>query len=327
MKKRAILLVLFLVWAGALAAAPSGNAGRFEFPAEVTAIEFEGVSGDVTLIPAEGATGLVKLRASVRPEGNFRPEVDREGSTLYITEHWKSNSSGSVEWVIYLPKAQKPYRFKMSTASGNLTCKNISAGVNFNTASGNIELSGVTVADGSNFSTASGDIILRDMAVDEGGQFSTASGDVVLENVTIGEDCGFSTASGDVRSTGCKGYFALSSASGDVVVKNCELVGRSKFSTASGNVNMYLDRLPAHNLKASSASGDVVFTCADFGGDFSLVLVAREDGGDISCPFDFTSEDTFEENGEVYDEKIVERGNGRPEISLSTASGEVIVKD
>jgi DUF4097 and DUF4098 domain-containing protein YvlB len=216
----------------------------------------------------------------------------------------------------------------MSTSSGELECRGVHARIDFSTASGNILLSSVTLGDGSSFSTASGDVVLEEMTVDEGSEFSTASGDVVLENVTIGPSCTFSTASGDVRCTRCKGHLELSSASGNVVVRNCEPAGRSSFSTASGNVSLALDKLPAGDIKASSASGDVLLEVGDFGDSFTLVMVAREDDGRISCPFDFTEEDTYEDDqGNVYEEKIVERGAGKPEISLRTSSGDVIVKD
>jgi len=305
----------------------TGNAKeRWEF-SDVTKIKFEGISGDITILQGKGKEGVVELRADVRPRRSFRPEVEQDGKTLYIEERWGGRSTnGHLEWTIYLPEGQKPPRIKASTASGELVCRKVAVRIRFSTASGNIELTEVTLSEGSSFSTASGDIILEDMEVDEGSDFSTASGDVVLDNVTIGEDCGFSTASGEVRCVGCKGHFDLSSASGDVVVKKCEITGRSDFSAASGDVRLYIDRLPKHDLKASTASGKVLLDVGDFGDDFTLVMVKREDRGRISCPFDFTSEDTFEDY-HTYEEKIVERGSGKPEIYLHTASGSVVVKD
>jgi len=299
---------------------------RYEFSG-VTRIKVDGVSGDITILPADSTTGVVELRADVRPPRSFRPEVEQDGKTLYIEERWGGgSSSGRVEWTIYLPRDEKPPKIKVSTASGELTCRGIAARIRFNTASGDIELSNVTLGEGSSFSTASGDVIVEDMAVEEGSEFSTASGDVILKNVTIGEDCEFSTASGDVKCRDCAGYFELSSASGDVVARDCEISGRGSFSSASGDVRLYLDKLPKHDLKATSASGNVLLDVDDFGDNFTLVMVKREDRGRISCPFDFTHEDVFEDY-HTYEEKIVERGSGQPEIYLRTASGKVVVKD
>lgn len=300
---------------------------RFEFEG-VTKIKLEGISGDITILQGEDEIGLVELYSDVRPKGGFRGEVEQEGKTLYIEERWgRGSASGEVRWTIYLPKGQKPPRIKASTASGDLDCSGISARINFSTASGDIDFTEVTLQEGSGFSTASGDITLEDMTADEGSDFSTASGDVSLINVSIGEDCAFSTASGDVKCTGCTGFLELSTASGDVTVRDSEPSGRSSFSSASGDVKVYLDKLPTHDMKASSASGDVLLDVKDFGDDFTLVMVKREDRGRISCPFDYTSEDIIDDDHHTYVEKIVERGSGKPEIYLRTASGNVVVKD
>jgi len=299
----------------------------FEFSG-VTKIKFEGVSGDVIVRQGDSETGIVELRSDVYPSRSFRPEVEQDGKTLYIEERWRrGNSQGDIQWTIYLPKGEKPPKMTVSTASGDLDCRDVSANFRFNTASGQIELTGVSLVEGSSFSTASGDVILENMTIEEGSEFSTASGDVLLDNLTISEDCGFSTASGDVRATRCNGYFDLSTASGDVVVKECELAGYNSFSSASGDVFVTLDKLPERGLKASTASGKVVLNVDDFGDNFTLVMVKRENRGRISCPFDYTSEDLFEEHDDYYEEKVVQRGNGEPEIFLRTASGSVIVKD
>jgi hypothetical protein len=89
---------------------------------------------------------------------------------------------------------------------------------------------------------------------------------------------------------------------------------------------MHFDTLPKDDLSASSASGDVYLSVADFGDDFTLILIKREDKGRISCPFKYTSEETFKDH-HTYEKKIVKRGSGRPEIELRTASGKVVVKD
>jgi hypothetical protein len=55
-------------------------------------------------------------------------------------------------------------------------------------------------------------------------------------------------------------------------------------------------------------------------------MIKREDRGRIICPFDITSESTFKDH-HYYEEKVVERGSGGPEIALKTASGEVVVRN
>lgn len=294
----------------------------------VTKIKLNGVSGDVIIRPAEGRTGRLELRASVRPEDSFTPKVKKSNGTLTIKEKFHGSSSGGVEWTFYLPQKGKATRIAINTASGDLECSDVPLDISFETASGDIELTEVDLAEESRFNTASGDFILEDMTITEGCRFSTASGDFDLDNLVIEEGCSFSTASGDIKCTNCQcgDDVDFSSASGDVVVRGVKLKGMSEFSSASGDVSMYFDTLPDDDLSASSASGDVMLSVDDFGDDFTLILIKRQGKGRISCPFKYTSEETFEDH-HTYEKKIVKRGSGSPEIELRTATGKVVVKD
>lgn len=315
----ALATLLGALWAGA------ASAEEWEFSG-VSKIVVDGVSGNVVVRPAEGSGGLVRLESSVTPEDALEATVERKGSTLRIEEKWQGrNSSGRVEWTILLPAGDEVPRLQVSNASGDLDCQGIAARIDFDTASGDVTLVDVNLARRSDFSTASGDYSVEDMTVPADTDFSTASGDVELTNVRIEEGSKFSTASGDIRCTGSHGFMELSSASGDVMVRDSEIEGVSSFTTASGDVSLRLERLPGEDLSASSASGDVTLAVADYGENFNLVLIKRQDRGRITCPFDFTEERTFE-NHHVYEEKIVRRGSGSPEIELRTASGRVVVK-
>jgi len=339
---------------------------RFDFTG-IERIELDGTSGDVAMLPAEGASVIVELTRDVTPSDAFRAVVEQRGSTLNIEEHWRGwNTRGSVAWKIYLPRGQTPPRVVIDTASGDFSAEEISAnirvdtasgdidlrsttiigGSRFDTASGNITLSNMDVTDNSVFDTASGDIRLTDVAVGggcrfdtasgdveltdvtagEGCRFDTASGDVTLDNVTAGEGCEFDTASGSIRCSRSRGALDLDTASGNVVVRESELTGPSRFDSASGNVRVNLASMPAHDLRATSASGNVTLEIGEFGSNFTLILIKRRDRGRISCPFEFTSEDTFQEHGYTYEEKTVKRGSGGPEIYLRTASGSVTVR-
>lgn len=293
----------------------------------VKRIDLDGVSGDVAIRPATGKDFVVRLEARVTPSDAFEPRVDQSGSTLRIEEKWRgSNSSGHVEWTLLVPPKTKDLRFKMDTASGDLEVEGIAARIDLDTASGDVDLTDVQLASSSDLSTASGDYKLRGVTLGDNCDLSTASGDIELDRVTLDDDCEISTASGDIEATGCRGSMELSSASGDVSIEDCEIVGRGKFSSASGDVELELTKLPKEELYASSASGDVHLSVDDFGKAFTLTLIKRQDRGRIICPFEFTSQRTFE-NHHVYEEKTVEKGKGGPEITLRTASGSVVVRD
>lgn len=339
---------------------------RFDFTG-IERIQVDGVSGDVAILPADGAGVIVELTQNVTPSDAYRSVVEQRGTTLNIEEHWRGrNTRGSVKWKIYLPKGQTPPRIVIDTASGDFSAEEVSASIRIDTASGDIDLRAVTIIDGSSFDTASGDITLSNMDVADdsvfdtasgdisltdvtagngcrfdtasgdveltdvragaGCRFDTASGDVTLDGVTAGEGCEFDTASGSIRCSRSKGALVLDTASGNVVVRESELTGRSRFGSASGSVRVSLASMPAHDLRATSASGNVTLEIGDFGSNFTLILIKRQDRGRISCPFEYTSEDTFRERGYIYEEKVVKQGSGGPEIYLRTASGSITVR-
>ncbi|HZM16220.1 MAG TPA: DUF4097 family beta strand repeat-containing protein [Candidatus Krumholzibacteria bacterium] len=292
----------------------------------VERIEIKGVSGDVVVRPATGKQVEVKLVAHVVPSDAFEPRVEQSGTSLRIDERWHGgSSSGSVEWTVLVPKGAADLRLAMDTASGDLDVEGIAARIDLDTASGDIICTDVQLGNSSDLSTASGDFTFKRVTLGSNCDLTTASGDFEFTDVDLGEGCDISTASGSIEVVGCKGEMELSTASGDVVVENCQIEGRGEFSSASGDVRVRLDKLPAEELSASSASGDVSLKVADYGANFTLTLVKREDRGDIVCPFKFTSERTYEDH-HVYEEKVVQRGTGGPEVWLKTASGSVIVR-
>jgi hypothetical protein len=305
--------------------APAAGAEEWEFSG-VTRITFDGTSGDVVVQPAEGGSGWIELVADVSPEGAFEPKVEQRDSRLHVAERWRGgSSSGRVTWTIHLPSADEEILLRVETASGSLDCRDVAARLDVGTASGEVRLARVVLAGGSDVSTASGDCRVEDMTIGDGTRLSTASGDVSLSDVTIEEGSEISTASGNIECVGCRGHLNLSVASGDVEVRDSEILGESDFSSASGDVAVHLDRLPEQGLRASSASGDVLLDVRDFGENFTLLMIKREDRGSIVCPFDFTSESTFRDHTN-YEEKVVRRGSGEPEITLKTASGRLVVR-
>jgi DUF4097 and DUF4098 domain-containing protein YvlB len=315
--KAGVAVVALVLGAG------TGNAQDWSFSG-VERIEIRGVSGDVEVRPAADAKITVKLVAQVSPEDAFEPRVEQNASTLRIDERWHGDSSGSVRWTLLVPAKAAGLRIRMNTASGDLEVEGIAARIDLETASGDISLRKAELGASSEFRTASGTFTFLDATLGEDCEIKTASGDIKFTGVTLGSDCEVSTASGDIEVVDCKGKMAMSSASGDVMVKKCDIADRGDFSTASGDVSVQLAKLPSGELEATSASGDVSLDVANYGDNFTLTLVKRQDRGRIVCPFDFASERTYEDQ-HVYEEKIVKHGTGGPEVLLKTASGSVTV--
>jgi len=316
----ALALPLFLL---SIAVAQGDADERWTFDG-IKTIEIDGVSGDVAIKRGSGDKVVVELDSDVSPDDAFRADVDQDGKTVVIDERWRSSNRGSVKWTLSLP--DDDIRVEINTASGSLTATGVKASIRFESASGDIELTDVELGDDSRFSTASGDYDLSDMKIEGRIKFSTASGDIGLAGVNLTKECKFSTASGDVEARECAGAMRLSTASGDVDVKDCKPEGECKFSSASGDVSVSLDALPPDGLEVSSASGDVSLKVNDFGDDFTLELIKREGRGHIRCPFDYTTEETFWDDHHEYERKVVERGSGKPHVTLRTASGKVTVR-
>ncbi|MGD8377394.1 MAG: DUF4097 family beta strand repeat-containing protein [Acidobacteriota bacterium] len=288
----------------------------------VDRIVLEGVSGDVVIRPGGNR---VELRADVRPSSAFQANVEQDGSTLRLQEDWSGGSaSGDVTWTFYL--SGPGTAVQIQTASGDLDAEDVSLDIDFHSASGDIELDRVELAADSELKTASGDFILGNMTLRRGAQFTTASGDVKLDQVDVEEDVTLTTASGDVRVKRSRGVLNLTSASGDVIISDSTVQDGSRFSSASGDVSLSLDQLPSSGLSATSASGDVVLDAGKLGGNYTLILIADAKKGEIRTPFQYTSERTFRKHDRDYMEKRVDFGSGGPELTLETASGNVVVR-
>ncbi|HJN44413.1 MAG: hypothetical protein CL477_09545 [Acidobacteria bacterium] len=289
-------------------------------------IDLEGTSGDLEIRLADGNELELRLEQNVNPDGAFRGEVEQRGSTLRIREEWgRGRNRGSVRWMLAVPASARP-TIAMDTASGDVEAESLNARFEIDTASGGFVLRGGGVLTGSGISTASGDIELSNVTVGDDVDMRTASGDIDFDGVTGGRGFEFKTSSGDVTVRNSTGIVEARSASGNVDIYASEFSGASSFSAASGNVTVELAAIPAQELELSSSSGNVELT-AGFGSDFTLVMSKRQDRGRIRSPFAFTSEETYERNGQTYDRKTVIRGSGGPEIHLSTASGNVEVRE
>ena len=151
------------------------------------------VSGDCIVEKGDSDMIIVDLTYFVRPMDAFEPEFEEKGNVLKLSERWYGSSSGEVTWKITVPEKTE---IDFSTASGNLTIRDMNNSVKANTASGEITVE-----------NSEGEF-----------DFNTASGDIVLEN-TKGE-FDLSTASGEIEANNIQGEFEMSTASGDIDVKN-----------------------------------------------------------------------------------------------------------
>ena len=125
------------------------------------------------------------------------------------------------------------------------------------TASGDMEVSGVTIATLS-VSTASGDVDLTNVQTDEL-TVGTASGDMDLEHTTVSGKTDLETTSGELDLEDCtlNGPLSISSVSGDLEGQ-ATISGNVTIDTTSGDVELDLSGSPAHSAgNISTTSGEM----------------------------------------------------------------------
>lgn len=280
-------------------------------------VRIETASGDCNI--KSGNEGEIKVDViySVNPEDAFEADIQEKSNEIKIKERWRGRSSGRVTWTITVPKGTE---VRVSTASGDLSVDGIENEIEASTASGD-----VTILDSQgklDISTASGDVEV----LDSGGELdlSTASGDVKASGVN--GEIELSTASGDIRVKKSKGMFDLSCASGDIEISGIVLSEESSFSTASGDIEVKLAESSEYDIECSAASGDIEL---DYDGNEVkgyFEFSTKKHSGSIRSPYDFDTEEEYEQGSRTYVRKTFSKGGKTPRILLSSSSGNVELK-
>ena len=211
--------------------------------------------------------------------------------------------------------------------------------VKFVTGSGDIEASGLAID--LNATTGSGDFTFNGVSGDL--ECTTGSGDVELENA--GGSISATSGSGSFRVTKSKGNLKLTTGSGSHKLSESaaefhvttgsgringtamSLEGASSFTTGSGTAEVQFASSPKHDVSIASGSGDAIlnFNGNEINGE--IVMKASKKHGSIEAPFEFDKTEEIEHSGsDVTIKKTAVRGTGKPKISISTGSGEAVLK-
>jgi hypothetical protein len=275
-------------------------------------------SGSCVIKKGDNATVKIELKYTY-DDDDYTPSFDQQGDVLVVKEKFHSNSSnGSADWKLTVPD--------------NLS-------IQFTTGSGDVEASGLALD--LNATTGSGDFVFTGTTGDI--ECTTGSGGVELENVngTIKATSG----SGGFRVRSAKGNLKLTSGSGNHRISettaelqvttgsgsiNCTsimLEGPSSFTTGSGTAEVQFAASPKHDLSISSGSGDAI---VNFGGNEingEIVMKASKKHGNIEAPFEFDkTEELSHSHNDVTIQKTAVKGTGKPRISISTGSGDAVLK-
>lgn len=314
----------------------------------INSVNIQTASGSITICPGSENKFVVELKNDLEEPDLLNPEVEADNGELSVAEHFRGNNvRGEIYWTVFVPPSAILKTIECHSASGDMQFEKIKVDfVKTESASGNVVVDSINAKE-FEFSTASGSINVKDCGVDFI-EVNSASGDISVDSVHARE-LEFSAASGSiivkdgdadfVKSNSASGDISfssvqakeleLSAASGSIMVEDCVIDELGKMTSASGDVELYLPRLPSMRLDASSASGDVTLKVFQFGENFAMTLMKREDKGRIQCPFEYTESETIRlhtNDDYLTDRYTVKRGKGGPEIRLVTASGTIKIE-
>lgn len=346
-KIRRLLVSLMLMFAIVGIASAAERIKTYTF-SDITSIDIRTVSGDIKICPGDKPQLMVELKNKLDEPDLLDPRVVGENGKLSIEEHFTGNHvSGDIYWTAYLPISVELQSIKCNSASGNMTFVGFKANsIRTKSASGDLVVDSIytkefecstasgsiTVknsnADMTKVKSASGDISLGSVQSKEL-ELSTASGSITLNNCSV-DSPKITSASGDISISGIRSKdLDLTNASGSIMVEDSKIEEAGEISSASGDIELDFPQLPPKGFEASTASSDLILKVPDFGENFSLTLVKREDKGRIKCPFEYTGKSTYRNNeGDDYlmDRYTVVRGKEGPEIELKTHSGTIRIE-
>lgn len=285
----------------------------------VKSIRIQTASGDCKIIKSADASVAVSVRHGY-DEREYEPVFEQSGDRLELKENYKANSvngSGPV-WTLTIPEGID-VRFR--TGSGDVEAANMKLRMDVNTGSGSVAFR--KVSGDVTINTGSGDLDIEeyDGILDA----NTGSGTARVTN-SKGElklNCG----SGNIRIADSQAQFRASTGSGDVTARNLKLTASSRFNSGSGDTEVILGGSPAFDVSVGSGSGnaELNFNGNEIAGE--IVMTANKNRGSIVAPFEFDKvEETKEWGDQVTVRKSVVRGNGKQKVSVSTGSGEAIIR-
>jgi DUF4097 and DUF4098 domain-containing protein YvlB len=262
----------------------------------------------------------VTLRHTYDDDDRYEPRIEQEGDRLVITERFNArNVDGSSDWTLRVPDG---IYIDFNTGSGNIEATALTLEFDGNTGSGDIYL---TSAKGKvDCNTGSGNIELDQFDGDIKG--NTGSGSIRVAK-SLG-DLRLNTGSGNIRVRDANASFSLNTGSGDIDAEGVTIAGASRFNTGSGTSEVSLAAAPKHDLSVNSGSGDAVlnFNGHEIAGEIVMKMDKRN--GSISAPFEFdkTEEISGHNDKNITVVKTAQRGTATHRITVGTGSGDATLK-
>ncbi len=276
-------------------------------------------SGGCKIGKSSNASVTVGVKYSF-DDDQFEPSIVQEGDRLVIREKFKGHSvSGDADWVLSVPDNTD---IQFNTGSGNVESSNMALQLDAVTGSGDLVFTNITGEIKG--TTGSGDVELDNFNGEIDATTGSGSMSVNKSSGEIKLNCG----SGNIRITDSKATFRANTGSGKIAGRNITLDGSSSFNTGSGDAQVVLAATPQFDIGVNSGSGNAEL---NFNGNAiigEIVMRASKRYGKITAPFEFDKTEELREGGDqVTVEKTAVKGNASHRISVSTGSGEAILKN
>ena len=281
-------------------------------------IKVNTASGSCVLSKSQNATVTLKL-AYTYSDDDYTPSIVQEGDELVVKEKFHDRSAnGSADWKLTIPDNLS---VKFVTGSGDIEAANLTINLNATTGSGDFAFNGVN--GDLDCTTGSGDVELENA----GGSIKATSGSGSFRVTKSKGNLKLTTGSGNHRISESTAEFQVTTGSGRINGTALSPDGASSFTTGSGTAEVQFASSPKHDVSIASGSGDAIlnFNGNEINGE--IVMKASKKHGSINAPFEFDKTEEIEHSGsDVTIQKTAIKGNGKPRISISTGSGEAVLK-
>lgn len=278
----------------------------------VNTVTIENVNGKVTVIGWDKTSVTVKGELDDKAEKLIFKQV---GNTIKIKVELPNNNRWNTKGsslVIHMPSN---IRMNFEGVSSHIELENLTNNVAVKTVSGNIEAK--NLAEHIELSSVSGSI--RAKALQGKISLATVSGDINDEN-SVGR-LQLQVVSGDVTSKSEANEIFVNNVSGNIKLTLAE-VDELNISEVSGDSQVSLFLKSNGVVKASSVSGGISLDFQnDVAADFRLKANA---GGDLTNKL--TTQKAEEAKYGPSSKLYFQTGNAKGSVSVSTVSGDVIVK-
>jgi len=231
---------------------------------------------------------------------DYEAEFDERENKLILREHMNGNNiDGDSYWKIKVPDGTR---------------------IRFNSATGGIDISGLTIE--MDVETGTGDILITDSK----GEFeaSTGTGDIIIKE-SEGE-FEVSTGTGKVEVEDSRGDFEASSGTGDIEGHSITIDGEGKFNSGTGDAEVKLPQGTNFDLTVVSGTGSAILNCAGKPIEGYFEFTAKVDDGRIISPIKFDGEEEFYRNRDLYERKFFTRGDKDTRIFIKTGTGKAKLK-